>query len=347
MAISRNKPISTQAMKRSDRYKRDEIQRRWKEYVKKTTTMKLIRLSGGGRNTHMNINRCRLQASVLRDPTCRPQYTFVNLWNLKKPVKTDNETFARSLRDIDPNHPLLRLTSLSPAHQIQSGASTPSRRLSSGLLRYRRRQQHHRRSSNPSLPDVACVQFFRQPSSYFVDLCSTNTGNIDKEYRDEVIDEKLPSVHERENWWQTADVWSTSSAAEAILGSRRSTIPNQVVKIEYPFDSALSDDDHFIEMMYAHYTEELDDEVAFDSASSEIFLDDIDDDLGDVLRTRAATANRDRVATHGRLYRDYFADDCPISESDDVPDKVFENEKVPDSEFENDDNYDDVVDDDD
>ena len=58
------------------------------------------------------------------------------------------------------------------------------------------------------------------------------------------------------------------------------------------FDSSSSDEDRIISLAY------------------KFFLDDMDDDSDDVMRTRAAAANRDRVAAHGRLYRDYFADDC-------------------------------------
>lgn len=58
------------------------------------------------------------------------------------------------------------------------------------------------------------------------------------------------------------------------------------------FDSSSSDDDRIISLGY------------------KFLLDDMDDDSDGFIRTRAAAANRDRVAAHERLYRDYFADDC-------------------------------------
>ena len=52
------------------------------------------------------------------------------------------------------------------------------------------------------------------------------------------------------------------------------------------FDYVSTDDDHFLELMCAHYTDELYDEAAF--------------------QTRTAKQNQNRVAGHERLYRDYF-----------------------------------------
>ncbi|KAL4571528.1 hypothetical protein LXL04_018288 [Taraxacum kok-saghyz] len=113
-----------------------------------------------------------------------------------------------------------------------AGASAPSRRLYSGLLRNRRRQQHHRAPISPVSPSTprALISFSISGNRALISsICilqtqvEDNFGEIEEvnKFVPQQVEDNFGEIEESTDvkkqtvfFLQSADVWSTSSTAE-------------------------------------------------------------------------------------------------------------------------------------